>query len=108
MRRRPYPQPALCRSQYVVDTVSRDGVHKCVAIWKYIKFPLNGAENVFYGQRLLCVDSEPHLRQMVEVCHKPNATCEPRSPGECWFSGGEQMWRRDSGVKVDCTVLPAT
>ena len=53
----------------MIDTVSRDGVHKCVAIWKYIKFHLNGVENVFYGQRLLHVDAEPHLRQMVQVRH---------------------------------------
>ena len=32
----------LAGDEYVVDTVSRDGVHKCVCIWKYIKFPLNG------------------------------------------------------------------
>eukprot|EP00966_Prymnesium_polylepis_P183038 4241233-Prymnesium_polylepis.1 len=36
----------LAGDEYVIDTVSRDGVHKCVAIWKYIKFPLNGAQNV--------------------------------------------------------------
>ena len=42
--------------EFVVDTVSRDGVHKCVAIWKYIKQPLNGVPNVFYGQRLMQVD----------------------------------------------------
>jgi len=55
----------LAGDEYVVDTVSRDGVHKCVCIWKYIKFPLNGADNVFYGQRLMTIDSEPHLAQMV-------------------------------------------
>ena len=32
----------LAGDEYVVDTMSRDGVHKCVCIWKYIKFPLNG------------------------------------------------------------------
>ena len=44
--------------EYVVDCVSRDGVHKCVAIWKYIKQPLNGVPNVFYGQRLMQVDKD--------------------------------------------------
>lgn len=58
-------QEFLAGDEYVVDTVSRDGVHKCVCIWKYIKFPLNGADNVFYGQRLMTIDSEPHLAQMV-------------------------------------------
>jgi len=56
----------LAGDEYVVDTMSRDGVHKCVCIWKYIKFPLNGAENVFYGQRLMSIDAEPHLAQMVQ------------------------------------------
>ena len=48
--------PLHVAQEFVVDTVSRDGVHKCVAIWKYIKKPLNGASNVFYGQRLKRVD----------------------------------------------------
>jgi len=60
----------LAGDEYVVDTMSRDGVHKCVCIWKYIKFPLNGAENVFYGQRLMAIDSEPHLAQMVQYVIK--------------------------------------
>lgn len=29
--------------QYVVDTVSRDGDHKCMGIWVYDKRPANGA-----------------------------------------------------------------
>ena len=41
--------------EYVVDTVSRGGVHKCVAVWRYIKGRLNGADNVYYGMRLLHV-----------------------------------------------------
>ena len=49
-------QEYLKGDEYVVDTMSRDGVHKCVAIWKYIKQPLNGVANVFYGQRLMQVD----------------------------------------------------
>jgi hypothetical protein len=47
--------------EYVVDTVSRDGVHKCVAIWKYMKEPCNGVPNCWFGQRLMPVDAEPHL-----------------------------------------------
>lgn len=47
--------------EYVVDTVSRDGVHKCVAIWKYMKQPCNGVQNCWFGQRLMAVDDEAHL-----------------------------------------------
>ena len=43
-------------------------ITRCVCIWKYIKFPLNGADNVFYGQRLMTIDSEPHLAQMAPTC----------------------------------------
>jgi len=57
--------------EYVVDTVSRDGVHKCVAIWKYIKQPLNGVPNVFYGQRLMQVNpadkSDVHMHMAAYI-----------------------------------------
>ena len=34
-------QEYLSGDEYVVDTVSRNGVHKCVAIWKYDKRRFN-------------------------------------------------------------------
>jgi len=49
----------------VVDCVSCDGEHKCVAIWKYDKREANGAPVVYYGMRLLSIDAEPALRNMV-------------------------------------------
>eukprot|EP00908_Phaeocystis_cordata_P022322 Transcript_4743.p1 GENE.Transcript_4743~~Transcript_4743.p1 ORF type:complete len:207 (-),score=102.38 Transcript_4743:961-1581(-) len=52
--------------EYVVDTVSRNGVHKCVAIWRYDKREFNGAPFVYFGMQLLPIDGEPHLRQMVD------------------------------------------
>ena len=36
-------QEFLRGDEYVVDTVSRSGVHKCVAIWKYDKRMYNGS-----------------------------------------------------------------
>ena len=42
-------QEYLVGEEYVVDTVSRDGVHKCVAIWKYDKRIFNGSPVVYYG-----------------------------------------------------------
>ena len=42
-------QEYLVGDEYVVDTVSRDGVHKCVAIWKYDKRIYNGSPVVYYG-----------------------------------------------------------
>jgi hypothetical protein len=37
--------------EYVVDTVSRDGVHKLSAIWVYDKRSENGAKFVYFGMR---------------------------------------------------------
>ena len=53
--------------EYVVDTVSRDGVHKCVALWKYDKRAANGVQGavVYFGMQLLAADSDPALRQMI-------------------------------------------
>ena len=53
--------------EYVVDTVSRSGVHKCVAIWKYDKRLFNKSPVVYYGMRLMPVEAEPELRAMVEL-----------------------------------------
>merc|ERR1711972_396311 len=42
-------QEFLKGAGYVVDHVSRDGVHKTVMVWKYDKRPANGAAFVYYG-----------------------------------------------------------
>ena len=44
--------------EYVVDMVSMDGVHKCVALWEYDRRAINGAGFVCMGQRLMCDDEE--------------------------------------------------
>jgi len=45
-------QEFLEGKEYVVDTVSLNGVHKCVAIWEYDKRPVNGRDFVYFGCRL--------------------------------------------------------
>ena len=45
-------QEFLVGKEYVVDKVSRDGVHKLVAIWEYDKRRANGANFVYFGMRL--------------------------------------------------------
>ena len=57
-------QEYLKGEEFVVDTVSRSGVHKCVAIWKYDKRMYNGTPVVYFGKRLLPIDAEPHLAEM--------------------------------------------
>jgi hypothetical protein len=45
-------QEFLVGKEYVVDKVSRDGVHKLVAIWEYDKRSINDAHFVYFGMRL--------------------------------------------------------
>ncbi|CAK4085457.1 unnamed protein product [Aphanomyces euteiches] len=42
-------QEYLVGTEYVVDTVSRNGEHKVVAVWEYDKRAVNGAPFVYYG-----------------------------------------------------------
>merc|ERR1712178_549993 len=49
--------------EYVVDHVSRDGVHKCVMVWEYDKRPTNGAAFVYYG--MIPVDSNKELAKLL-------------------------------------------
>ena len=51
-------QEFLDGTEYVIDSVSRDGHHKVTAIWEYDKRPANGANFVYFGMRLLAGDGE--------------------------------------------------
>ncbi len=51
-------QEFLVGKEYVIDKVSRDGVHKLVAVWEYDKRKVNGANFVYFGMRLKNPDSE--------------------------------------------------
>merc|ERR1711920_1186647 len=51
-------QEFLKGKEYVIDCVSRDGVHKCVMVWVYDKRPTNGAAFVYYGMIPVAADSE--------------------------------------------------
>ena len=43
----PLLQEYLAGEEWVVDTASRDGEHKAVALWRYSKGPANGAPFVY-------------------------------------------------------------
>ena len=45
-------QEFLEGKEYVVDSVSVEGIHKTVAIWEYDKRVCNGAQFVYFGMRL--------------------------------------------------------
>jgi len=54
-------QEFLAGEEYVVDHVSRDGVHKTVMVWVYDKRPTNGGEFVYYN--MLPVESSDPVAQ---------------------------------------------
>lgn len=51
-------QEYLRGKEYVVDQVSRDGVHKTTMVWVYDKRPCNGADFVYFGMVPVPSDSE--------------------------------------------------
>jgi biotin carboxylase len=51
-------QEYLDGTEYVIDSVSRDGVHKVVAIWEYDKRSVNGANFVYFGMKLNAASGE--------------------------------------------------
>ncbi len=102
-------QEYLRGDEYVVDTVSRSGVHKCVAIWKYDKRLYNGSPVVYFGMRLMPVEAERELRAMVEYIFgvlealgirngaiHSEVKFEDRGPvlieANCRLHGGEGTW----------------
>ena len=118
-------QEYLAGDEYVVDTVSRDGVHKCVALWKYDKRVYNGAPVVYYGMQLLAIDSEPRLAEMVGYtasvldalgirygcCHTEIMLVE-RGPVlvevNCRIHGGEGTWAPMPKCGIHDPCLPAS
>lgn len=52
--------------EYAIDTVSRDGELKIVAIWKYDKRPVNGAPFVYYATRLFD-DNHHHIHDSDDI-----------------------------------------
>jgi len=102
-------QEYLRGDEYVVDTVSRSGVHKCVAIWKYDKRIYNGSPVVYFGMRLMPVEAEPQIKAMVEYIFgvlealgirngaiHSEVKFEDRGPvlieANCRLHGGEGTW----------------
>lgn len=51
-------QEFLRGKEYVIDKVSKNGVHKIVAIWQYEKRNVNGANFVYFGMRLVSSETE--------------------------------------------------
>eukprot|EP00596_Hydrurales_sp_CCMP1899_P000255 CAMPEP_0119051766 /NCGR_PEP_ID=MMETSP1177-20130426/73276_1 /TAXON_ID=2985 /ORGANISM="Ochromonas sp, Strain CCMP1899" /LENGTH=963 /DNA_ID=CAMNT_0007031083 /DNA_START=116 /DNA_END=3007 /DNA_ORIENTATION=- len=62
-------QEFLVGKEYVIDKVSRDGVHKLVCIWEYDKRAVNGANFVYYGMRVMSCETKK-AKEMVEYADK--------------------------------------
>ncbi|CAM9458146.1 unnamed protein product, partial [Hapterophycus canaliculatus] len=62
-------QEFLVGTEYVVDTVSRDGEHKAVAVWRYDKGAANGAPFVYFSVKLMPSDGEAE-QKVVEYAFK--------------------------------------
>ena len=58
-------QEFLDGTEYVIDSVSRDGVHKVTAIWEYDKRSVNGANFVYFGMSLRAAGGELE-QQLIE------------------------------------------
>lgn len=68
-------QTVLCQEflkgkEYIVDSVSLEGQHKCVAIWEYDKRRCNGAQFVYFGVRLYQSEDGAREQKMVEYVHQ--------------------------------------
>lgn len=63
-------QEFLKGTEYIVDSVSLEGSHKCVAVWEYDKRPCNGAQFVYFGVRLYQSEDGAREAAMVDYVHK--------------------------------------
>jgi biotin carboxylase len=102
-------QEFLKGKEYVVDHVSRDGVHKTCMVWVYDKRPANGSAFVYFGCDPVDTDSEvakliiPYIRGVLDAIGFKNGP----SHGEvmmtetgpclvemnCRARGGDGNWR---------------
>jgi biotin carboxylase len=102
-------QEFLKGKEYVVDHVSRDGIHKTVMVWVYDKRPANGSAFVYFGCVPIDSNSEvaqiliPYVRGVLdalgfkngpshgEVMMTENGPCLVEM--NCRAHGGDGNWR---------------
>ena len=89
-------QEYLEGQEYVVDMVSRDGVHKVVALWAYDRRVANGGQFVCHGQNLLTME-DPYCEELVRYQSKVlTALGILNGP-----SHGEVKWCRGEPVLIE-------
>ena len=92
-------QEFLAGKEYVVDKVSRDGVHKLVAIWQYDKRKINGASFVYFGMKLM-TSSTPMFQRLVAYSSQVlDALNIKQGPSHM-----EVMWSGDAETGEPCLV----
>ena len=64
-----HPNVKTSAQEYVVDSVSIEGIHKTVAIWEYDKRSANGAKFVYYGMRLYESETGEREDELVKYMH---------------------------------------
>ena len=89
-------QEFLEGTEYVIDSVSRDGEHKIIAIWEYDRRPVNGADFVCFGQRLMIAD-EDRVQELVAYQKKVLTALNIINGA----SHGEIKWFKDEPVLVE-------
>jgi len=117
-------QEFLEGTEFVVDSVSKDGVHKVCAIWQYDKRAVNGANFVYFGLRLMdpntpkCQEMISYSKQVLdaltisqgpshmEVMYTPTGPCLVEVGSRC--HGGEGTWLPTALESVGYTQVSVT
>ena len=118
-------QEYLAGDEYVVDTVSRNGEHKVVAIWKYDKRDYHGKPVVYHGMELLNVESDPELNEklvkyimgvlgalgITDGAIHSEIMSTKRGPvlveSNCRLHGGEGIWLPIAQASLGYTMVSA-
>ena len=103
-------QEFLRGREYVVDHVSRAGVHKTAMVWVYDKRPVNGAAFVYFGCLPVDIDSPeaqliiPYVRKVLDALGLKNGPSHGEvimtADGPCLVEmncrarGGDGNWRQ--------------
>ena len=89
-------QEFLAGTEFVIDKVSLDGVHKTVAIWEYDKRNVNDASFVYFGMRLRPSNTDKAQRLMAYADECFNALGIMHGPSHM-----EVMWCADGPCLVE-------
>jgi len=110
--------------EYVIDSVSRDGDHKVVALWRYDKRKANGQFNVYFGMEVRSVESSLEMELVeysnlvldalnirngpahMEVIITPTGPCLVEVGARC--HGGHGTWATISTAAFGYSQIGAT